>query len=94
MGAYMDFDRTADKSWAPAQYLVQFGLYVSERTTAANAAEVEALRAALREVVNLWDHHASAHGDGVIYPLHQAARAALDGAQSTPQPADASAPTP
>ena len=32
---------------------------------------------ALRAIVNLWDHHASAHGDGIIYPLHQAARAAI-----------------
>jgi len=32
---------------------------------------------ALRGIVALWDHHASAHGDGIIYPLHQAARAAI-----------------
>ncbi len=32
---------------------------------------------ALRNIVNLWDHHASAHGDGIIYPLHGAARAAI-----------------
>ena len=32
---------------------------------------------ALSGVVNLWDHHASAHGDGVISPLHAAARAAI-----------------
>jgi hypothetical protein len=32
---------------------------------------------ALRSIVNLWDHHASAHHDGIIYPLHQAARATI-----------------
>jgi hypothetical protein len=32
---------------------------------------------ALRKVVALWDHHASAHGDGIISPLHEAARAAI-----------------
>jgi hypothetical protein len=37
MGAYMEFDRKADKSWTPAEYLVWFGLYVSERTVAANS---------------------------------------------------------
>lgn len=31
----------------------------------------------LRNIVKLWDHHASAHHDGIIYPLHQAARAAI-----------------
>jgi cytochrome c peroxidase len=32
---------------------------------------------ALRGIVALWDHHASAHGDGVIYPLHKAAKSAI-----------------
>jgi len=32
MGAYVDFDRTANKSWAPAEYLVKFGLHISECT--------------------------------------------------------------
>jgi hypothetical protein len=32
---------------------------------------------ALKNIVNLWDHHASAHGDGTIFPLHVAARAAI-----------------
>jgi len=47
-------------------------------------AELEAVNAelleALRNIVNLWDHHASAHGDGIIYPLHEAARAAIEAA--------------
>lgn len=37
MGAYMEFDRTADRAWTPAEYLVRFGLYVSQRTVDANA---------------------------------------------------------
>jgi hypothetical protein len=37
---------------------------------------------ALRNIVNLWDHHASAHGDGIIYPLHEAARAAIAKAEA------------
>lgn len=37
---------------------------------------------ALRKVVALWDHHASAHGDGIIYPLHEAARAAIAKAEA------------
>jgi hypothetical protein len=32
---------------------------------------------ALQSIVTLWDHHASAHGDGIIYPRHEAARAAI-----------------
>jgi hypothetical protein len=36
---------------------------------------------ALRNIVNLWDHHASAHGDGTIFPLHEAARAAISKAE-------------
>lgn len=36
MGAYMDFDRTADKNWTTAEYLVRFGQYVSVRTVMAN----------------------------------------------------------
>ena len=36
MGAYMEFDRTADRSWTPAEYLVRYGLYVSQRTVDAN----------------------------------------------------------
>jgi hypothetical protein len=43
------------------------------RLHAVNAELLEALRS----IVNLWDHHASAHHDGIIYPLHQAARAAI-----------------
>jgi len=50
-------------------------------------AELEAVNAellkALRNIVNLWDHHASAHGDGIIYPLHEAARAAIAKAEGT-----------
>lgn len=37
MGAYMDFDRTADKTWSAAEYLVRFGLFISERTAALGA---------------------------------------------------------
>ena len=45
MGAYIDFDRTADKSWSNAEYLTRFGLYISERTAAAeNADAVKRLR--------------------------------------------------
>lgn len=36
MGAYMEFDRTADKSWSPATYLIEYGLYVSKQTVKAN----------------------------------------------------------
>jgi hypothetical protein len=32
MNAYMQFDRTADKSWTPAEYLVRYGMYISELT--------------------------------------------------------------
>ena len=39
MGAYMDFDRTADRAWAPAEYLVRFGEYVSQRTAEVNNGE-------------------------------------------------------
>lgn len=41
------------------------------------AAAPELLQA-LKGIVALWDHHAVAHGDSAIYPLHQAARAAID----------------
>ena len=41
------------------------------------------LLGALRSIVNLWDHHASAHGDGIIYPLHEAARAAIAKAEGS-----------
>ena len=37
MGVYLDFDRRADKSLTPAEYLVRFGLAVSEETAKANA---------------------------------------------------------
>ena len=37
MGAYIDFDRTADKTWTPAEYLVAFGIHVSELTARVNA---------------------------------------------------------
>ncbi len=36
MGAYMDFDRTADKSWNTVEYLTRFGAYISA-LTASNA---------------------------------------------------------
>ena len=36
MGAYIDFDRTADRAWTPAEYLVRFGVYVSQRTAEVN----------------------------------------------------------
>jgi len=29
MGVYMDFDRTADKAWTPAEYMVKFAQFVS-----------------------------------------------------------------
>ena len=32
MGAYMDFDRTADRAWTNAEYLVRFGLHISKLT--------------------------------------------------------------
>jgi hypothetical protein len=48
----------------------------SKRDAALIAASPDLL-AALRSIVNLWDHHASAHGDGTIFPLHVAARAAI-----------------
>lgn len=32
MGAYMEFDRKANKAWTPAEYLVKFGLHISECT--------------------------------------------------------------
>jgi hypothetical protein len=35
MGAYMDFDRTANRAWTSAEYIVHFGVYVSQRTVAA-----------------------------------------------------------
>jgi len=38
---------------------------------------------ALKNIVNLWDHHASAHGDGTIFPLHVAARTAIAKAEGT-----------
>jgi hypothetical protein len=58
--------------------------YVVDQDCAEAAAELRRLHAenaelleALRSIVNLWDYHASAHHDGIIYPLHQAARAAI-----------------
>jgi hypothetical protein len=36
MGAYMDFDRTADKSWSSAEYLTKFGQFISQRTVEVN----------------------------------------------------------
>jgi hypothetical protein len=39
MAVYMDFDRHADKAWAPADYLLRFGAAVSEATAKANADE-------------------------------------------------------
>ncbi len=39
MGAYMDFDRTADRALTPTEYLVQFGQYVSQRTAEVNNGE-------------------------------------------------------
>jgi hypothetical protein len=44
MGAYIDFDRRADRSWTPAEYLVKFGQYVSRRTAEANNRERSARR--------------------------------------------------
>lgn len=44
MGAYMDFDRTADRAWTPAEYLVRFGEYVSQRTAEVNNGERPAWR--------------------------------------------------
>lgn len=37
MGAYMEFDRTADRSWNSPDYLVWFGLHVSRCTVQANS---------------------------------------------------------
>mgnify|MGYP003660579552 FL=1 len=34
MGLYMDFDRTADKAWSPAEYLLKFGAAVSAASLA------------------------------------------------------------
>ena len=49
MGAYIDFDRnTANKSWSNAEYLIRFGLFVSERTVTPPAPD-PALVAALVE---------------------------------------------
>ncbi|MCA3068778.1 MAG: hypothetical protein IOD11_00025 [Rhodocyclaceae bacterium] len=39
MGAYIDFDRAADRAWTPAEYLVRFGQYVSQRTAEVNNGE-------------------------------------------------------
>lgn len=36
MAAYMEFDRTASKSWTNAEYLVQFGIFISNRTIKMN----------------------------------------------------------
>ena len=36
MGVYMDFDRKADKTWTPAEYLLRFASAVSAATVAAN----------------------------------------------------------
>ena len=36
MGAYMEFDRNADRRWTNAEYLVQFGLHISRCTVQAN----------------------------------------------------------
>jgi hypothetical protein len=67
-------------------------LSTTENTTAHSAlpANVQLMAAApdllqaLIGIVGLWDHHASAHGDGVISPLHRAARAAIDKAEGRP----------
>ena len=58
---------------------------MSDREQFANARLISSapeLLEALRNIVNLWDHHASAHHDGIIYPLHQAARAAIAKAEA------------
>lgn len=36
MNVYMDFDRTAVKSWGPTQYLLHFGAAVSRETVKVN----------------------------------------------------------
>jgi hypothetical protein len=36
MGVYMEFDRTAVKTWGPTQYLLRFGAAVSQATVKAN----------------------------------------------------------
>jgi hypothetical protein len=67
-------------------------LSTTENTTAHSAlpANVQLMAAgpdllqALIGIVGLWDHHASAHGDGVVSPLHRAARAAIDKAEGRP----------
>jgi len=53
MAAYLDFDRHADKTLPPAEYLLRFGAAVSDATVKANTltrdAEIERLRDLLDE---------------------------------------------
>jgi len=36
MGVYLDFDRTADRTWTGAEYLLRFGAAVSAATVQVN----------------------------------------------------------
>jgi hypothetical protein len=63
MGAYMDFDRNiANKSWSNAEYLIRFGLFVSECTVTPPAPD-PALVAALAEPVQEPVKQCMAHGE-------------------------------
>ena len=56
MGAYIDFDRTADRAWTPAEYLVRFGEFVSQRTAEVNNGERLACRGLPQQVPNEHGH--------------------------------------
>lgn len=57
MGAYMEFDRTADRTWKPADYLVRFGLYVSQRTVEANSGARVLTRQQALALHTMLDHY-------------------------------------
>ena len=56
MGAYIDFARTSDRAWTPAEYLVRFGEYVSQRTAKVNNGERLACRGLPQQVPNEHGH--------------------------------------
>jgi hypothetical protein len=57
MGAYMEFDRTADRAWSSADYLVKFGLYVSRRTAEANTGAEALARQQTLALSIMLDHY-------------------------------------